>query len=65
MSACVVARWNLHTVQLVCCTPTNVIWSYVFKVSTPVAKLSEHVLESLVVKRLLFRIDKKCTVCTL
>jgi hypothetical protein len=37
----------------------------VFEVSTPVAKLSEHVLESLVVKRLPLRIDKKCTVCTL
>jgi hypothetical protein len=37
----------------------------VFEVSTPVAKLSEHVPESLVVERLPLGIDKKCTVCTL
>jgi hypothetical protein len=37
----------------------------VFEVSTPVAKLSEHVPELLVLKRLLLGIDKKCTVCTL
>jgi hypothetical protein len=63
--AWVVARWNVHTVQLVRCTPTNVIWSYVFEVSTPVAKLSEHVPELLVLKRLPLGINKKCTVCTL
>jgi hypothetical protein len=55
----------MHTVQLVRCTPTNVIWSYVFEVSTSVAKLCEHVPELLVVKRLPLGIDKKCTVCTL